>query len=137
MKFRNWWLISNLLFFTCLTNAVGQELNCSVIVNADFVETSERSVFRSMEASFASFMNETKWTEDTYLAEERIKCNLIITIQSIPNTGTYEATVQIMSCLILQIEIGNSNLQRHKVSFLTKIHSHPTFLLSLHIMPTS
>lgn len=74
-----------------------QELNCSVIVNAEFAQSVEKSVFKSMEASLTSFLNESKWTNDTYLPEERIKCNLIINIQEIPNIGSYKATVQIVS----------------------------------------
>ncbi|MEL7146688.1 MAG: DUF4835 family protein [Bacteroidota bacterium] len=74
-----------------------QELNCSVIVNAEFAQSSEKGVFKSMEASLASFLNETRWTDDTFKPEERIKCNFIITIQEIPNIGTYSATVQIVS----------------------------------------
>ncbi|MGB3468435.1 MAG: DUF4835 family protein [Cyclobacteriaceae bacterium] len=80
-----------------LTDVRAQELNCRVIVNAEFAQTTEKSVFRNMESSLASFLNETKWTDDTYKPEERIKCNLIITIQEIPNIGNYSATVQIVS----------------------------------------
>jgi hypothetical protein len=54
-------------------------------------------VFRDMEQAFARFMNDRKWTNNTYLPEERIDCNISITIESMPAVGFYNATVQIQS----------------------------------------
>lgn len=77
--------------------AAAQELNCQVLVNDERAETSDRQVFRDMEQSFARFMNDRKWTPDNYLPEERIDCNIMITIESMPAVGFYNATVQIQS----------------------------------------
>ena len=74
-----------------------QELNCQVAVNDERAQTSDRQVFRDMEQSFARFMNDRKWTSDNYLPEERIDCNIAITIESMPAVGFYNATVQIQS----------------------------------------
>lgn len=85
------------LLISLVSGIQAQELNCSVIVNAEFAQTTEKSVFKSMESTLAAFLNETKWTDDTYKPEERIRCNLIVTIQEIPAIGNYSATVQIVS----------------------------------------
>ena len=77
--------------------ALGQELNCSVFVNADRVESTEREVFKEMETSFAQFLNNRKWTNDTYTQDERINCNIVINIQDMPSVGIFDATVQIVS----------------------------------------
>ncbi|MCK5468877.1 MAG: DUF4835 family protein, partial [Cyclobacteriaceae bacterium] len=53
--------------------------------------------FRDMEQAFARFMNDRKWTNDNYLPDERIDCNMAITIESMPAIGFYNATVQIQS----------------------------------------
>jgi len=74
-----------------------QELNCNVIVNSDRVQTTERRVFKDMEVAFAQFLNERKWTNDIFESEERINCNMIITIESQPSIGIFNATVQIQS----------------------------------------
>ena len=74
-----------------------QELNCNVIVNSDRVQTTERSVFKDMEVAFAQFLNERKWSNDIFESEERINCNMIITIESQPSIGIFNATVQIQS----------------------------------------
>lgn len=88
-------LISILLLTTQFS--FSQELNCQVAVNDERAQTSDRAVFRDMEQSFARFMNDRKWTNDEYLPEERIDCNIAITIESMPAVGFYNATVQIQS----------------------------------------
>jgi hypothetical protein len=87
-----------LLFFVLpFQRLSAQELNCQVIVNDERALTSDRQVFRDMEQSFARFMNDRKWTSDTYAADERIECSIAITIESMPSVGVYNATVQIQS----------------------------------------
>ncbi len=75
----------------------GQELNCVVKVDDQRAQTSDRGVFRDMEESFARFLNNRKWTDDEYTPQERIQCNLSITIESMPAVGVFQATVQVQS----------------------------------------
>jgi len=84
-----------LLFSSLASHA--QELNCKVTVNSDQISTSDRQVFRDMEVAFAQFLNENRWTNDVFQNEERIKCNVNITIDRMPSIGTFRATVQIQS----------------------------------------
>lgn len=74
-----------------------QELNCNVVVNADQIQTSERGVFEDMQTSISQFMSTRKWTNDVFSAEERINCNIIITIDKMPSIGSFNATVQVQS----------------------------------------
>lgn len=76
---------------------LAQELLCQVIVNAQQVQSTERAIFREMETTFAQFMNNTKWTSDVYQVHERIKCNLNITINSMPTIGVFTASIQVQS----------------------------------------
>ena len=90
-----------------------QELNCRVTVNADQVQSSDRRVFEDMENAFSQFLNNQQWTEDNYEAFERIKCNLIITLQDPKSIGNYEATVQIQSAR----PVYNSNYESIMMNF--------------------
>ena len=83
-----------------------QELNCRVVVNADQVQTTERSIFQEMEVVFAEFMNNRRWTEDQYEQEERINCNLILTISQQPSIGRFEASYQLPESNSLPEEIA-------------------------------
>ncbi len=79
-------------------NLQAQELNANVIVNVGpQVETTERRVFTDMETAFFQFLNNRRWTNDVFTNEERINCNLIITIESRPAVGNFTASVQIQS----------------------------------------
>lgn len=86
-----------LIILSSINFLIGQELNCQVVVNDERAQTSDRQVFRDMEKSFARFMNDRKWTGNDYRPEERIDCNMAITIESMPAVGFYNATVQIQS----------------------------------------
>jgi hypothetical protein len=74
-----------------------QELNFTVTVNANQVSTSDRSVFKDMKNSFEQFLNNRKWTNDSYKNFERIKASMLITITRMPEIGNFSATVQIQS----------------------------------------
>jgi hypothetical protein len=50
-----------------------------------------------MKTSFEQFLNGRSWTTDEFRPEERIKGNLLITINNVPQVGVYEATVQIQT----------------------------------------
>jgi hypothetical protein len=86
-----------LLLIILVHPAIGQELNCRVAVNDERAQTSDRQVFRDMEKTFARFMNDRKWSNDNYTTDERIDCNMAITIESMPAVGFYNATVQIQA----------------------------------------
>ncbi|MEM6522834.1 MAG: DUF4835 family protein [Bacteroidota bacterium] len=88
--------LSVFLIFGRLLKA--QEFNCRVTVNSDQVQTSERSVFNDMENAFTQFINDQEWTEDTYQNFEKIKCNMIITLENTQTSiGNFQANVQIQS----------------------------------------
>jgi len=91
------WII--ILFFSLLPalSLPAQELQCKVIVNAERAQTTDRQVFRDMEQAFSRFLNERKWTEDFFSPEEKINCNLIITIETMITVSSYKATVQVQS----------------------------------------
>jgi len=74
-----------------------QELLCQVVVNAQQVQSTERAIFQEMEVVFTRFMNDMKWTNEVYQTHERIRCNLNITINSMPAIGIFTANVQVQS----------------------------------------
>ncbi|MGK7397888.1 MAG: DUF4835 family protein [Candidatus Cyclobacteriaceae bacterium M3_2C_046] len=90
-------LILFFILFAITLTSRAQELDCAVIVNADRVATSDRTIFKDMEISFSQFLNDRKWTDDVFSPEEKIRCQMIIGIDAMPNIGNFTATVQIQS----------------------------------------
>lgn len=86
------------LVFTAFTDA--QELNCQISVIAApglQVGPVEKEIMTELEASIYDFMNNTRWTTDVFEIEERINCNLLITISEMPSQSTFNGKMQIQS----------------------------------------
>jgi hypothetical protein len=87
-----------LCFIVSFQQISAQELSCQVRVNfTEQAQVTDRSIAQDMEKAFTRFLNETKWTMDEFRAEERIECNIIINIDAVSATGSFEARTQIQS----------------------------------------
>lgn len=81
--------------FGFLLQGQAQELDFTVIINSDRSRFQNTDVFNQMKTSFEQFLNGRSWTDDEFRPEERIKGNLLITINEVPQIGVYNATVQV------------------------------------------
>ena len=91
-----------IFLFCCLAllrplAARAQELQCEVRLNTDRVQITDRQLITDMERAIADFMNTRRWTNDVVRPEERIKCRMFITLQEVPQVGSYKAIVQILA----------------------------------------
>ncbi|MGM0944877.1 MAG: DUF4835 family protein [Bacteroidota bacterium] len=90
---KNW--ILTLMFLVLANLGLAQELNFTVIINSDRARIQNTDIFNQMKSSFEQFLNGRSWTSDEFRPEERIKGNLLITINDVPQVGVYSATVQV------------------------------------------
>lgn len=60
--------------------ARAQELNCTVEIEFSKTQTTDSRVFETLKAAITEFMNNRKWTNDTYEPHERIDCSILINI---------------------------------------------------------
>ncbi|MEW6467575.1 MAG: DUF4835 family protein [Bacteroidota bacterium] len=75
-----------------------QELNCSVQVLSPQIQgTAEKKIFEALQQSVMEFMNNRKWTSDQFKPEERIICNLIITVSEKMSSDQFKATMQVQA----------------------------------------
>ena len=86
-----------LLLSTLQAVAQGGELNCTVRVSTPQLQRTDRKVFDQLEVSLRDFLNTTKWTNDVFEEEERIKCNFIITIKSEQDANIFEAELAVQA----------------------------------------
>lgn len=94
--------------------SLGQELNCTVQVLAPQVAgTTDKRVFETMQTTIFEFMNNTKWTKDIFLFDERIECSMLINIQEKLSTDEYRATIQVQSRRPVYKSSYNSVLLNH------------------------
>jgi len=84
-------LIAFLLFSS---DAISQEINCVVTVNHQKVQSTDKSIFESLESGITEFVNTKRWTGDQYKVEERIECKFLIIIDS-RSDNSFSATIQV------------------------------------------
>lgn len=77
-------------------NAFSQELNCTVIVNAEQTGQTQISIFKTLEKSIQEFINKTNWTDKIFAAQERINCSMVITVSEY-DSDRFNATLQVQS----------------------------------------
>lgn len=73
----------------------GQELNCMVQVQAPNVQGIDRTIFRQMENDITRYLNQNKWTDDEFAPQERIKCQITITLNKVPSVDRFEGSMQV------------------------------------------
>ncbi len=88
------------LFFTgwflCLTLSLpAQEFNFTVRINYQKRQIVDPKVYEAMETSIREFLNNQRWTEDLFQPEERINCNLLLTIQEEISQTRFNAEIAI------------------------------------------
>ncbi|MDO5981185.1 DUF4835 family protein [Flavivirga spongiicola] len=84
------------LIFCLGIKGFSQELNCSVVVNAQQTGNENFPIFKTLEKQLNEFINNTKWTKKTFKAQERIDCSLIINITNYSGES-FQATIQAQS----------------------------------------
>ena len=89
----------NILFILFLSvGLVGfsQELNCKVVVNAQQTGDENLPVFKTLGKQLTEFVNNTKWTNKTFLPQERINCSMVININDYSGE-VFKGTIQVQS----------------------------------------
>jgi len=88
------------LLVTSMNVLKSQELNCQVsILFAPGLQVGpvEKEIIAELELSIYDFMNNTRWTGDIFEIEERINCNVLLTISEMPSITTFNGKVQVQS----------------------------------------
>lgn len=84
------------LFLFFANTAWSQELNCTVEVNSDQVQGTNKQVFNTLKEAISQYMNENHFTNAQYAANEKIDCQLYFTIKE-QNDNTFSGDLQIQA----------------------------------------
>lgn len=99
-------LISFLFYTVC--NA--QELNSRVQIQAPTVANIDKRNIEVLQTAVRDFLNNNKWTNETYAPQERIECNFVITITDWDGNSAYKAEAQLQSSRPVYGSAYNSTL---------------------------
>ncbi|AZJ36206.1 DUF4835 family protein [Tenacibaculum singaporense] len=77
-------------------SSYSQELNATVIINSDKVQSSNKQVYQTLQKALTEFINDKQWTNRNFKQQERINCafNIIINEQ---NGSNFSGTIQVQS----------------------------------------
>ena len=92
---KNITLFAILVLGSSISNA--QELNFTVNVNIQKLQTVDPSVFSTLENTLQEFVNNQKWTNDAFEQEERIEGNILLTVQEELSPTSFKASLAIQS----------------------------------------
>ncbi len=71
-----------------------QELQARISVNASRVNSSiDKKVFVTLQSQLNNFLNNRKWTNDKFEANEKIECSFLLNIESVVDANTYKASL--------------------------------------------
>lgn len=74
----------------------GQQLNCTVTVNAQKMGNPNQQIYKTLETSLNEFVNKTDWTGQNFKQQEKINCSMYITLMS-HSSDQFVATIQVQS----------------------------------------
>ena len=90
-----------LLTIICLLAVLGinaQELQVKVSVNHSQIQGTDASVFENLQQTIEQFLNERSWTELQFQKNERIQCNISITVNKyLRDDNRFECTALIQA----------------------------------------
>ena len=88
-----------LLFASMLFgNVQAQELNARVTVVANRVGTTvNKSTFLTLQTALTNFLNNRKWSSETYKPGEKIDCNFLLNLEQTSEQNVYSASLTIQS----------------------------------------
>lgn len=85
-------------FFVAFINyTTAQELNCQIQVNTSQISGTDKKVFDNLKTAIFEFMNNRKWTNETFKNEERIDCSILLNITERIGVDEFNATLQIQA----------------------------------------
>lgn len=78
-----------------LVPAKAQEINCTVTINSDQIEGSNKQIFETLKSAIEEYMNQNRWTNMTYANHEKIECSMLVVVKTmVDNMFTCEMTLQ-------------------------------------------
>lgn len=104
--------ISIVVFSLLLTSLPAQELNCTVELNADQVQATNRQVFETLKSAISDYMNTNHFSNAQFSANEKIECRIFLTIKEY-NDNQFVGDLQIQSSR----PVYNSNYTTTLINF--------------------
>ena len=88
-----------LIFFALViaSQIEAQELQAKLSIISNKVSKVDKKIFQTLQTGLTNFLNNRKWSPNTYQPNERIKCNFLISIDEELGDNTYKGSLTIQA----------------------------------------
>jgi len=91
-------IFSFIVTVVLLQSASAQELQAKFTIVSNKVSTQvDKKIFQTLQTAVTNFLNNRKWTNDTYQPQEKIKCNFLLTIDGYSGDNVFKSTLTIQA----------------------------------------
>ncbi len=91
-------ILTSLLFLLCFKAVSAQELQAKLAIQSGRISTQvDKKIFQTLQTALSNFLNNRKWTSDTYQPNERIKCNFLLSIDQDLGQNVYKASLTVQA----------------------------------------
>lgn len=91
----------SMVFIMGLVLAAGveaQELQAKLSVQANRVSTQvDKKIFQTLQGALTTFLNNRRWTNETYQAHEKVKCNFMLNVDQDLGQNVFKATLTVQA----------------------------------------
>ena len=102
-----------LIFLAAAVDA--QELQARINVNASRISSqTDKKVFQTLQSALNTFLNNRKWTSETFQTNEKIVCNFLLNIAEVSADNVYKASLTIQAAR----PVYNSSYDSPLVNFI-------------------
>ncbi len=104
-----------LFISTACPSIFAQELQAKISVNSSRVSSqTDKKVFQTLQNALNTFLNNRKWTKETFQANEKIVCNFLLNISEAKGDNIYSASLTVQAAR----PIFNSGYDSPLVNFI-------------------
>lgn len=87
----------SLLFLLGSLPMLAQEFDCKIQVSSQQIQGTNKQIFQTLQKELYEFINNRKWTDNIYSTEERIDCNIMLTITEELSVDEFKGKIQIQT----------------------------------------
>ncbi len=86
------------LILSLVNKAPAQEIQARLTVMANRISTQvNKSIFQTLQTSLTNFINNRRWTADTYQPSEKIQCNFLLNVEQDLGNNVYKGRLTIQA----------------------------------------
>ena len=104
-----------ILITTLYLQSAAQEIQARISINSSRVSSQvDKKVFQTLQTALNNFLNNRKWTTETFQVNEKINCNFLLTINQAGDGNVFKASLTVQAAR----PVYNTSYETPLINFL-------------------